>query len=41
MSSDGDGQSAGGAGSLRRLVTICNKRGLHARGVVRFFKLVW
>lgn len=41
MSSGGDGQSAGGAGSLRRLVTICNKRGLHARAAARFVKLAW
>jgi phosphocarrier protein len=41
MSGDGDGHSAGGAGSLRRLVTICNKRGLHARAAARFVKLAW
>jgi phosphocarrier protein HPr len=41
MSGDGDGQSPDGAGSLRRLVTICNKRGLHARAAARFVKLAW
>ena len=41
MSSDGDGQNAHGARSLRRLVTICNKRGLHARAAARFVKLAW
>ena len=41
MKSQGDGQSADGARSLRRLVTICNKRGLHARAAARFVKLAW
>jgi phosphocarrier protein HPr len=41
MSSDGDGQSADGAGSLRRVVIICNKRGLHARAAARFVKVAW
>jgi phosphocarrier protein HPr len=41
MSSGGDGQSANGAGSLRRIVNICNKRGLHARAAARFVKLAW
>src|SRR5690349_22821475 len=41
MSGDGNGQSPDGAGSLRRLVTICNKRGLHARAAARFVKLAW
>lgn len=41
MKSQGDGQSAHGARSLRRLVTICNKRGLHARAAARFVKLAW
>lgn len=26
---------------LRRKVTICNKRGLHARAAARFVKLAW
>ena len=33
---DGDGTP-----SLRRTVTICNKRGLHARAAARFVKLAW
>jgi phosphocarrier protein len=38
---DGDGDSVNGAGSLRRVVMICNKRGLHARAAARFVKLAW
>ncbi len=34
----GTGQPAGEA---RRTVTICNKRGLHARAAARFVKLAW
>jgi len=41
MSGDGDGESANGAGSLRRVVMIRNKRGLHARAAARFVKLAW
>ena len=29
------------AGAARRTVTICNKRGLHARAAARFVKLAW
>jgi phosphocarrier protein HPr len=41
--SDGDGQGSepGGAAPVRRIVTICNKRGLHARAAARFVKLAW
>jgi phosphocarrier protein HPr len=28
-----------GEGSIRQIVTICNKRGLHARAAARFVKL--
>jgi phosphocarrier protein HPr len=38
---DGDGDSVNGAGSLRRVVMIRNKRGLHARAAARFVKLAW
>jgi phosphocarrier protein HPr len=31
----------GGAEAIRRTVTICNKRGLHARAAARFVKLAW
>jgi phosphocarrier protein len=41
MSDGRSSESADGAGSLRRLVTICNKRGLHARAAARFVKLAW
>jgi phosphocarrier protein HPr len=30
---------AGGDSPLRRIVTICNRRGLHARAAARFVKL--
>jgi phosphocarrier protein HPr len=33
--------SAGGADPVRRTVTICNKRGLHARAAARFVKLAY
>ena len=33
-----DGQ-AGGSGLISRTVTICNKRGLHARAAAKFVKL--
>jgi phosphocarrier protein len=36
MSADADGSGA----LLRRTVTICNRRGLHARAAARFVKLV-
>ena len=40
--SDADGQGgADGADPIRRTVTICNKRGLHARAAARFVKLAW
>ena len=41
--SDGDGSGAdpGGADAFRRIVTICNKRGLHARAAARFVKLAY
>ena len=29
------------AGGAQRTVTICNKRGLHARAAARFVKLAW
>ncbi len=29
------------AGRIQRTVTICNKRGLHARAAARFVKLAW
>ncbi len=29
----------GGEGPIRQIVTICNKRGLHARAAARFVKL--
>jgi len=29
------------AGVAQRIVTICNKRGLHARAAARFVKLAW
>ncbi len=41
MSGDGESASATGAEPLRRTVTICNKRGLHARAAARFVKLAW
>ncbi len=41
MTEDGNGGSDDTSGQLRRVVTICNKRGLHARAAARFVKLVW
>jgi len=39
---EADGQGgADGADPIRRTVTICNKRGLHARAAARFVKLAW
>ena len=37
---DGDGDSVNGAGSLRRVVMIRNKRGLHARASAKFVQTV-
>jgi phosphocarrier protein len=37
----GNGPGADGADPLRRTVTICNKRGLHARAAARFVKLAY
>ena len=39
--SDGDGIPQGDDGLIRRTVTICNKRGLHARAAARFVKLAY
>jgi phosphocarrier protein len=39
--SDGAENDAGGGAEVRRTVTICNKRGLHARAAARFVKLAW
>jgi len=41
--SDEAGKEAGadGADPVRRTVTICNKRGLHARAAARFVKLAY
>ena len=36
----GDGHDAGQE-PVRRTVTICNRRGLHARAAARFVKLAW
>lgn len=41
MSVEGDIPGAGSAAPIRRAVTICNKRGLHARAAARFVKLAW
>ena len=41
MNGDGDSERGNGTGSLRRVVMICNKRGLHARAAARFVKLAW
>jgi phosphocarrier protein HPr len=38
---EGDGTGPDGAGEIRRMVTICNKRGLHARAAARFVKLAY
>jgi phosphocarrier protein len=37
----GKGAGADGADPVRRTVTICNKRGLHARAAARFVKLAY
>jgi len=41
--SEGDGKTelSDGADPIRRTVTICNKRGLHARAAARFVKLAY
>ncbi len=41
MSGDGESAKPNGGEPLRRTVTICNKRGLHARAAARFVKLAW
>jgi phosphocarrier protein HPr len=38
---DRDAQAPGGTDEIRRTVTICNKRGLHARAAARFVKLAY
>jgi len=38
---DGTAAGADGAEPLRQTVTICNKRGLHARAAARFVKLAY
>ncbi len=38
---DGTPAGADGAEPVRRTVTICNKRGLHARAAARFVKLAY
>jgi phosphocarrier protein HPr len=37
--SDAGGEDEGEG--FRRIITICNKRGLHARAAARFVKLAW
>jgi phosphocarrier protein HPr len=34
-----DAAESGGAPTVRRVVTICNRRGLHARAAAKFVKL--
>jgi phosphocarrier protein HPr len=41
MSEESAASDPAGADPLRRMVTICNKRGLHARAAARFVKLAW
>ncbi len=41
MADDGSINEESSAEPLRRTVTICNKRGLHARAAARFVKLAW
>lgn len=36
-----EAQTGAGGAEIRRIVTICNKRGLHARAAARFVKLAW
>jgi phosphocarrier protein len=39
--SDSAAGAAGPSTEIRRTVTICNQRGLHARAAARFVKLAW
>ena len=41
MKDEGGNQVPAGAEPVRRSVTICNKRGLHARAAARFVKLAY
>lgn len=41
MTGDGDSGSGNASEPVRRTVTICNKRGLHARAAARFVKLAY
>jgi phosphocarrier protein HPr len=41
MNDTGEPAAAASAEPIRRNVTICNKRGLHARAAARFVKLAW
>jgi phosphocarrier protein HPr len=41
MSGEGEKPVPDGADPIRRSVTICNKRGLHARAAARFVKLAY
>jgi|SRR5690348_16391294 len=41
MSDEAEIPEAGDGAQIRRAVTICNKRGLHARAAARFVKLAW
>jgi phosphocarrier protein HPr len=38
MSADRPAQAITGAGAARRIATICNQKGLHARAAARFVK---
>jgi phosphocarrier protein HPr len=41
MNDTGAPRAAASAEPIRRTLTICNKRGLHARAAARFVKLAW
>ena len=41
MNDQADTPESGDGSQVRRTVTICNKRGLHARAAARFVKLAW
>ena len=41
MNDQADTPEGGDGSQVRRTVTICNKRGLHARAAARFVKLAW
>ena len=41
MIDEGGNEGPAGAEPVRRSVTICNKRGLHARAAARFVKLAY